>query len=150
MPRIENYIIKHGLNEDNKWLYGEVYDSPSFKDGTTISTSNILELTETYAQTRNTRYELGEPMDIPTYENKSKLYLLKKNADAIHKTGNIKRDIYDAELIVVHSEEDDFYIGNFVEGLGFIDVKFRKCDCRLASNQELDLCDKGKMGKIVF
>lgn len=52
----------------------------------------------------------------------------------MHKLGNIGRDIDDK--IRIHSEDDTHYIGNFEEGFGFIDVKFRKEDCRSLTKEE--------------
>lgn len=152
MPRLENYTIYTGYSERTKYASGEVYGSDKFNDGEFITTSKLCEVGDDYIMTKNTRYELG----IPTEYQKNKpprsvkFYLLKKGADAIHKMGNIKRDSFDAELIVVHFEDEECYIGNFAEGFGFIDVKFKKSDCRLAIDDELYLCDLGNMSEIVF
>ena len=60
--------------------------------------------------------------------------MLKANSPAIHKLGNIGRDIDDK--IRIHSEDENYYIGNFEEGFGFINVKFNKSDCRPLTKTE--------------
>lgn len=65
-----------------------------------------------------------------------KSYFIKKGGKAIHKLGDISRNVLDAELIYVNDEDEDNYIGHFAEGYGFIDVKFAKEDCRPASAKE--------------
>jgi len=66
--------------------------------------------------------------------NMNKIMMLKTNSPAIHKLGNIGRNIDDK--IRIHSEDDTYYIGNFEEGYGFIDVKFKKSDCRPLTPKE--------------
>lgn len=66
----------------------------------------------------------------------SRIMVLRGGSPAIHKLGNIGRDIDD--LIVVHEESDNFYKGNFHEGFGFIDVKFAKVDVRPMTIDEVD------------
>jgi hypothetical protein len=58
----------------------------------------------------------------------NKIMILKGGSPAIHKLGDIGRDVDDK--IRIYEETDVHYIGNFEEGFGFIDVKFRKEDCR--------------------
>jgi len=60
--------------------------------------------------------------------------ILKANSPAIHKLGDIGRNIDDK--IRIHSEDDAYYIGSFEEGFGFIDVKFNKKDCRPLTSKE--------------
>ena len=60
--------------------------------------------------------------------------MLKANSPAIHKTGDISRKCDDK--IRIHSEDDTYYIGNFEEGYGFINVKFNKSDCRSLTLEE--------------
>jgi len=43
---------------------------------------------------------------------------------ALHLTGDISRD--NPELCIIFGEDGDNYIGNWVEGLGFVKVKFQK------------------------
>lgn len=81
---------------------------------------------------------------------KAKYMFLRKGGKAIHLLGDISRDYYDAELIIVYEETDTDYIGNFAEGFGFINVKFAKNDCRNATEDEVKLCFQGKMGTIKF
>lgn len=60
--------------------------------------------------------------------------MLKAGSPAIHKLGDIGREVDD--LIRIHSENNEYYIGNFEEGFGFIDVKFKKEDCRPLTKEE--------------
>lgn len=151
--RLENYILRRGLNPNTILsAFGEVYDNDNFEDGSSVTTSRIVEYKENeYVKTRSgSVYELGKKYPLPEYNRNYELYFLKNGADAIHKLGNIKRDIFDVELIAVSDEDEVFYIGSFVEGLGFVNVKFRKEDCRKATLEELDMCDNGKMDEIKF
>jgi hypothetical protein len=62
MPRLEDWMLNI-YTDGNKILIGEIHNDEKqrFLDGTTIRTSTILELNleRNYAQTRNTKYELG-------------------------------------------------------------------------------------------
>ena len=69
---------------------------------------------------------------------------LKKGGKAIHQLGDISRDVYNAELIVVHGEDKSNWIGNFVEGYGFINVKFAKDDCKEATDEEIKMWLKNR------
>lgn len=62
---------------------------------------------------------------------------LRNGGEAIHKLGDITRDRLHAELIVVTREDDNYYYGYFTEGFGLIDVRFKRCDCRNASDEEI-------------
>jgi len=64
----------------------------------------------------------------------NKIMVLKGGSPALHKLGDIGRKQDD--LIRVHSETDTHYIGNFEEGYGYIDVKFKKEDCRPLNEEE--------------
>ena len=64
----------------------------------------------------------------------NKIMILKANSPAIHKLGDIGRNIDDK--IRIHSEDDTHYIGNFEEGFGFINVKFNKLNCRPLTKEE--------------
>ena len=66
--------------------------------------------------------------------NMNKIMMLKANSPAIHKLGDIGRNIDDK--IRIHSEDDTYYIGSFEEGYGFINVKFNKSDCRPLTQEE--------------
>ena len=79
----------------------------------------------------------------------SKYMFIRKGGKAIHKLGDISRDYYNAELIVVHSEDENNWIGNYVEGFGFIDVKFAKEDCKEASDEEVKMWSNDR-DSIVF
>ena len=67
-----------------------------------------------------------------------KLMFIKKGGKAIVKMGDISRDYYDVELICVSNEDENNWIGNYAEGLGFFNVKFAKEDCREASEEEVN------------
>ncbi|MBI1975038.1 MAG: hypothetical protein HYS57_01605, partial [Parcubacteria group bacterium] len=53
---------------------------------------------------------------------------------AIHKLGDISRE--EPDLCIIHSEDAENYIGNWVTGFGFIDVKFPKGTTRELTNEE--------------
>jgi len=53
---------------------------------------------------------------------------------AIHKLGDISRDVPD--LCYVHSEDEENYIGNWTAGFGFINVKFPKKTTRELTEKE--------------
>lgn len=53
---------------------------------------------------------------------------------AIHKLGNVSSDVPD--LCVIHSEDVDNYIGNWVSGFG--DVKFPKNTTRELTSEEVE------------
>ena len=64
----------------------------------------------------------------------NKIMVLKGGSPAIHKLGDIRRE--NDDYIRVYDETKDYYIGNFEEGFGFVDVKFRKKDCRALTEEE--------------
>jgi hypothetical protein len=64
----------------------------------------------------------------------NKIMILKGGSPALHKLGDISRETDD--FIRIHSETKEYYIGSFEEGFGFIDVKFKKEDCRLLTEEE--------------
>ena len=53
---------------------------------------------------------------------------------AIHNLGDISRDIPD--LCYINTEDDDNYIGGWVSGFGFINVKFPKNTTRELTPEE--------------
>ena len=65
----------------------------------------------------------------------NKIMILKGGSPAIHKLGDIGRK--EDDLVRIYKETDTHYIGNFEEGYGFIDVKFRKEDCRPLTEDEI-------------
>ena len=68
----------------------------------------------------------------------NKIMVLKGGSPAIHKLGDIGRK--EDDMIRIHSETDTHCIGNFEEGFGFIDVEFKKEDCRnLTKEERVDL-----------
>lgn len=92
--------------------------------------------------------KLNENIEIPRVIKK--YMFIKKGGKAIHKLGNISRNVYDAELIYIYNETDTDWIGQYCEGLGFFDVKFNKGDCRDATDEEIKLCEQGLMETIKF
>ncbi|OGZ20805.1 MAG: hypothetical protein A2654_00235 [Candidatus Nealsonbacteria bacterium RIFCSPHIGHO2_01_FULL_43_31] len=58
---------------------------------------------------------------------------------AIHKLGDISRDKPD--LCVIHSEDEENYIGNWVTGFRFVEVKFPKATTRELTEEEKDKYD---------
>ena len=76
--------------------------------------------------------------------------LIKKGGRAIHKLGDLSRDELDAELILVHDEDDENYIGRFADGFGFCFIKFRKSDCRVATEEDLKLWSENRLEEVKF
>lgn len=53
---------------------------------------------------------------------------------AIHGLGDISRD--EPDLCVVNEEHNDYYVGHWVTGFGFMDVKFPKETTRELTKRE--------------
>lgn len=70
----------------------------------------------------------------------NKIMVLKGGSPAMHKLGNIGRK--DDDYIRVYAETEGEYIGVFEEGFGFIDVRFKKNDCRAISEDECEFLNK--------
>lgn len=62
---------------------------------------------------------------------------------AIHKLGDISSDFED--ICHVDKEEDGNYIGHWVAGLGFVNVKFPKETTRMLTTAEIEKFTKGVM-----
>lgn len=151
MPKLENWYFITGVNKNNKKVYGEVYGHTSFEDGDFITTSLLVEVNDKYVKTKSgTIYELGKKLELSYTEKETRYMILRRGADAIHQLGNIKREVFDAELIIIDEEFDDYYVGRFAEGFGYLGIKFKKEDCRALSEHEADLCDRGRMYDIKF
>ena len=54
---------------------------------------------------------------------------------AHHRLGDISR--VEPDLCIIQSEDAENYIGNWVEGLGFIDVRFPKVTTRELTTDEI-------------
>lgn len=61
--------------------------------------------------------------------------VLKGGSSALHILGDIGRG--EDEFIRVFSFKDGYYTGQFEEGYGFINVKFRAKDCRPLTAEEV-------------
>ena len=70
----------------------------------------------------------------------ARIMVLKGGSPAIHKLGDIGR--IEDDYIWVQEEVDDTYIGQFVEGFGFIGVEFNKSDVRVCTKEEIDQLNK--------
>lgn len=55
---------------------------------------------------------------------------------AYHQLGDISNDTYD--ICLVYDEDGDNYIGNWITGMGFIDVKFPKDTTRELTPEEIE------------
>jgi hypothetical protein len=66
------------------------------------------------------------------YAKEQKKYMMATKA--IHKLGDISRD--SEEICRIYAEEGDDYIGAWVEGFGFFDVKFPKATTRDLTPEE--------------
>ena len=64
------------------------------------------------------------------------MMVLKAGRPAIHKLGDIGSSNIDEYIDVVRETSSD-YIGMFAEGLGFVDVRFKKEDVRPMSKKEI-------------
>ena len=70
----------------------------------------------------------------------NKIMVLKGGSPAIHQLGNIGRK--QDEYIRVYAEDEDEYIGVFEEGFGFVDVRFKKEDCRKPTKKEIEFLNR--------
>lgn len=70
----------------------------------------------------------------------SRIMVLKAGRPAIHQLGNLGRNRDD--FIRVGTDDGEYYIGNFEEGFGFINVKFKKEDCRPLTESEVEKINK--------
>lgn len=66
----------------------------------------------------------------------NRVMVLKGDSPAIHMLGDIRRE--DDDYIIVKDETFDEYIGNFLEGFGFMNVEFNKEDVRPCTREEID------------
>lgn len=136
MPRLEEWLLGNGNR-----LYGKVFNDDRFHEGAEIVTSVVesLDRENNIAKTRNTTYELGKELNLQTKTRSdgklNRIMILKGGSDAIHQLGNIGRE--NDEHIRVSEETDAHYIGSFEEGFGFINVKFKKEDCRFLTKEEV-------------
>lgn len=70
----------------------------------------------------------------------NRIMVLKGGSPALHMLGNIGRAKDD--YIRVHREENGYYVGSFEEGFGFIEVRFKKDDCRMLTAEEVNTLNK--------
>ena len=78
------------------------------------------------------RIDFGDP----GVEFNEPLVLILEGPHAFHKLGDIGRPGFGSEKIVVWASKPPWLIGNFAEGLGFIDVHFHKDECREMTDEE--------------
>ncbi|MGR6760388.1 hypothetical protein ACU1JV_00900 [Paenibacillus sp. T2-29] len=78
--------------------------------------------------------------NIPAYEIRNRIMIVTGGSKAIHLMGNIGRE--EDERIHVVAEDEDYYIGTFCEGFGFMDVHFPKDKVRLLTKEEVDKLNK--------
>jgi len=64
----------------------------------------------------------------------NKIMILKDNSPAMHLLSDISRE--EDDYIRIYEETETHYIGNFEEGFGFINVEFKKEDCRPLTETE--------------
>jgi hypothetical protein len=58
---------------------------------------------------------------------------------ALHQLGDISRD--EPDFCIIYSEADDAYIGRWLEGLGFENVRFPKETTRDLTSEEQEMVD---------
>lgn len=63
--------------------------------------------------------------------------------EGYHKMLNYINDTY--AFIVVHSEYKDFYIGNWLEGFGFVDIQFPKNKTRSLTKEEQEKINNSRI-----
>lgn len=81
----------------------------------------------------------------------SKHMMLRKNGEAWHCRGDLHRDELAWEPIFVYAEDgSDYWVGHYVEGFGFIDVRFLKSDCRDMTEAELQHYENAKLEIVGF
>lgn len=138
-------------------LHGAVYGHSKFKDGTVITTSPIYESDgiiittasgtiyilknvdpeyKKFCKENNIKLDLKNPIKIKK-ENDSKYMMATK---AIHKMGDISRD--EPDLCHIYRETETDYIGSWVTGFGFFDVKFPKETTRELTQEEIEKYNK--------
>ncbi|WP_340032535.1 hypothetical protein NSQ20_11765 [Paenibacillus sp. FSL K6-1122] len=76
----------------------------------------------------------------PAYKIKSRVMVLMGGSRALHLMGDIGRT--EDDLISVRAEDDEFYIGMFCEGFGFMDVHFPKVNVRPLTKEEVNKLNK--------
>lgn len=59
---------------------------------------------------------------------------------AIHKLGDISSD--EPDLCEIFEEDEENYIGSWVTGFGFVNVKFPKSTTRDLTDEEIDIYNK--------
>ncbi len=55
---------------------------------------------------------------------------------AMHRLGDISRD--EPDICIIESEQDDHFVGQWVTGLGFVNVRFPKDTTRELTEQEVE------------
>lgn len=153
MNKLEDWHFCYGVSGKPLQVVGFIYGDDRFADGSRINTSRLMNIFEDRVETKNSTYYLGRKsyiQEVYNFVQDNNYKLLRKGADAIHKLGNIKRDTYDVELIYAQEETEDEYIGSFIEGFGFINVRFKKSDCRNPTQEELEMIDEGNLELIKF
>ena len=94
-------------------------------------------------QTNRPFFLAGNANDI-----KFKKYMfIRKDGFAVQLLGDVSRHHLPVELICISDEDDEYWIGNYAEGLGLFGVKFLKTDCRDATEEEINnwLTDKNSI-----
>lgn len=67
----------------------------------------------------------------------SKYMFIRKGGEAYHCLApDFPDNAYDCEAIYVYGEDGDYWVGNYCEGYGLIDIRFLKADCRDATEEE--------------
>ncbi|HQT82656.1 MAG TPA: hypothetical protein PLW99_00725 [Candidatus Paceibacterota bacterium] len=62
---------------------------------------------------------------------------------AIHPLG--ERILEEPTPVAFYREEEDTYLGSFLAGLGTIDLRFPKCNCRMLTECEVTALALGKL-----
>lgn len=70
-----------------------------------------------------------------------KIMMLKAGCSAMHKSGDVGKWTFD-DMIFVSDHSKSEYIGSFCEGIGYINVIFKKEDVRPLTKKEIDDLNK--------
>ncbi len=136
-------------------LRGKVYGHPRHENGTIVTTSIITKVNGRKVETHSgSHYALGK-IDVQyrkwieenynkPWDWKNPIVIIPKNQNdkymmattALHKLGDISRD--EPDICHIQEEIDDYYIGSWVTGYGFIGVKFPKETTRELTPEEID------------
>lgn len=76
--------------------------------------------------------------DVKIEHTLNKYMFIKKGGEAWHVSGaDQPSDTLDCEAIHIYGEDGEYWVGMYCEGLGLIDIRYLKTDCREATEEEV-------------